>query len=271
MIGERGLARRSAIILLLAAALLGVGPAMAQEPPPNQAGLVVVYGDGRVVTRCVSFTEEAISGADLLRRSGLSVVMTFYGGLGYGVCAIGGKGCGTGQECFCQCRGATCTYWVYSHRQPDGSWAVSGVGASSWLLHDGDVDGWVWGDGTVAPPVVSFEAVCGSEADVSSSISQAPSPTAEVRLTAPVSPTAAPAASLPIPATGDEPTVTLAPTPSPTITSGPISTPSIPPSFPSPVISSPSHPIPDLPDYLLFAFLLFLLAGGVFWAGLRRR
>jgi hypothetical protein len=83
--------------------------------------------------------------------------------LGYGVCAIGGEGCPAGQDCFCECRGSPCAYWVYSHLGPDGSWAISGVGASGWEVRDGDVDGWVWGDGSAAPPVVAFEEICPSQ------------------------------------------------------------------------------------------------------------
>jgi hypothetical protein len=85
--------------------------------------------------------------------------------LGYGVCAIEGEGCPAGQDCFCQCRSIPCAYWVYSHRRPDGSWAISGVGASGWEVHDGDVDGWVWGDGSTAPPIVTFEQICPQDAD----------------------------------------------------------------------------------------------------------
>lgn len=151
------------LFLLLCLSALVVA---AQSPPPQRAGLVVRHGDGRVVTACVSFTEETISGADLLQRAGLPVVLSAYGGLGYGVCAIDGEGCAAGQDCFCQCRGGPCAYWTYSHRQPDGSWAISGVGASEWRLRDGDVDGWAWGDGTVAPPTLSFEEVCPESARV---------------------------------------------------------------------------------------------------------
>jgi hypothetical protein len=125
--------------------------------------LVVVHGDGSVVNVCIAFAEEGISGAELLRRSGLEVTFDAYGGLGYGVCAISDEGCGAGQDCFCQCRGSPCAYWVYSHRRPDGSWAISGTGASGWQVRDGDVDGWVWGDGSTAPPVVTFEQVCPSD------------------------------------------------------------------------------------------------------------
>ncbi len=91
------------LLLLLALAL----PAQAQEETPHRAGLVVRHGDGRVVTRCVTFSEESISGVELLRRSGLAATFAAYGGLGYGVCVIDGQGCDSG-DCFCQCRGATC-------------------------------------------------------------------------------------------------------------------------------------------------------------------
>jgi ferric-dicitrate binding protein FerR (iron transport regulator) len=34
------------------------------------------------------------------------------------------------------------------------------VGADAWQVHPGDVDGWVWGDGSATPPRVTFEEVC---------------------------------------------------------------------------------------------------------------
>ena len=45
--------------------------AYAQQPAPHQAGLVVVHGDGKVVSECIAFSEESISGAALLRRSAM--------------------------------------------------------------------------------------------------------------------------------------------------------------------------------------------------------
>ena len=150
---------KTLIISLILLANL-VTPAHAQQPDLHQAGLAVVHGDGSIVTACVDFSEESISGAELLRRSGLQVTLSSYGGLGYGVCAIGDEGCPARQDCFCQCRGSPCNYWVYSHRRSDGSWAIAGAGASSWQLHDGDVDGWVWGDGSAAPPAMAFEQIC---------------------------------------------------------------------------------------------------------------
>jgi len=158
-------ARTCILIFILALITVLATPAQAQQPDLHQAGLVVVHGDGRVVTSCVAFSEESISGVDLLRRAGLTVTVGAYAGLGYGVCEIDGEGCPAGQPCFCQCEGSPCAYWAYSHRRPDGSWAISGVGASGWQVHDGDVDGWVWGDGSTAPPVVAFEEVCPPEGD----------------------------------------------------------------------------------------------------------
>lgn len=150
------------VALSLVLTVLLAAPVGAQQPDPHRAGLVVVHGDGRVISACVTFSEESISGAELLRRSGLDVALTGYGGLGYGVCAIGGEGCPARQDCFCQCRGNPCAYWVYSHRRSDGSWSISGTGASGWQVHDGDVDGWVWGDGSTTPPVVTFDEICPS-------------------------------------------------------------------------------------------------------------
>lgn len=280
---------RIGILSLILVTVLAA-PIRAQQPDLHRAGLVVVHGDGSVVSACVSFAEESISGAELLLRSGLEVTLAAYGGLGYGVCAIGGEGCFAGQDCFCQCRGNPCAYWVYSHRRPDGSWAISGVGASGWQVHDGDVDGWVWGDGSTAPPVVAFEQVCPPDT------AQPAAPTA---LPEPPSPTITPA---PLPS----PAVTSTPSRSPTITSAPLSSPAVTStSLPSPTITSaplpspviptatssthpPTHPTP-LPtatpapsaearerdgspfDYVVFGIVALGLAGWLIVAGLRGR
>jgi len=178
-------------------------PVHAQQPDPHQAGLVVVHGDGSVASACVAFSEESISGAELLRRSGVEVTLGDYGGLGYGVCAIGDEGCPAGRDCFCQCRGRPCAYWVYSHRQPDGSWAVSGIGASTWQVRDGDVDGWVWGDGSTAPPAVALEQVCPGGAAQPAGATAVPEPLPPTVTPAPL-PNAAPTLPAPAVAEGSE-------------------------------------------------------------------
>src|SRR5712691_2296606 len=69
----------------------------------NRAGLVVQYNDGRVVTRCVTFTEPEISGYDLLRRASLPLIADTSGG--GSICKIGNTGCNfPAQQCFCDCQ-----------------------------------------------------------------------------------------------------------------------------------------------------------------------
>ena len=54
---------------LLTLFFLVTSQSLAQEP--NQAGIVVRLSESESLSRCVSFTEEDISGLELLERSGL--------------------------------------------------------------------------------------------------------------------------------------------------------------------------------------------------------
>jgi hypothetical protein len=190
--------------------------ARAQPAGPRRAGLVVVHGDGEIVTACVTFEEETITGVELLRRSELDVILGVYGGLGYGVCTIDGEGCAEGEDCFCQCRSEPCAYWVYSHQEPDGSWAISGVGAAGWQLTNGDVDGWLWGDGSSAPPKVAFEEICPPEAppaatlEPSATVERSPEPAESPERPLDVTPEAAPTVEAPS-GDGDGETATSVP------------------------------------------------------------
>ncbi len=149
-------------MLLLVLGLTSAPGAQAQGTPPHRAGLVIRIGDGTVQTRCVSFSEPSISGADLLTRSGLPIVLDVSSSIGAGVCKIGPLGCNRGQSCFCQCEGSTCAYWQYFHMQ-NGSWKYSNVGAAVYQVTDGAVDGWAWGN-NVAPAVMSLDQVCSGAA-----------------------------------------------------------------------------------------------------------
>jgi uncharacterized repeat protein (TIGR01451 family) len=121
----------------------------------NQAGLVVRFGDGSTITRCVTFSEPEISGLEVLYRSGLTVVAA-----GSAVCDIEGESGCPASNCFCQCPGggSACLYWTYWHLV-DGAWVYASGGAGSYAVHDGGVEGWAWGsDGS--PPVLSFDEIC---------------------------------------------------------------------------------------------------------------
>lgn len=146
------------LALLLGLLLLWSAPVRAQADPPHAAGLVVVDADGRVTTACVRFAEERLNGLELLRRANAQPVTAVNGG-GAAVCSLLGGGC-PATDCFCACKGAPCRYWAYFHLSADGTWAYSGVGAAAWSLGHGDVDAWVWGDGTQLPPALSFAEVC---------------------------------------------------------------------------------------------------------------
>lgn len=128
----------------------------------NRVALVVDFGNGQVAKRCVSFSEETITGYEALMRSGLPVETDFQSG-GAAVCRIDGQGCPP-DDCFCSCRGGgSCIYWSYWHLN-DGGWSYSAAGSGIYRVDDGDIDGWVWGLGSVTqaspPPLVSFDDVC---------------------------------------------------------------------------------------------------------------
>jgi hypothetical protein len=141
--------------------------ARAQEQGGNRAALVIRYDGGRVATHCVSFAEESISGDALLRRASLSVIAQGSGS-GTFVCKIDEVGCNYPEEnCHCRCMGGDCVYWTYFHLL-DGAWHYSSVGAGSYQVRSGAVEGWAWGPGKegsgTAPPVIPFEQICSAPA-----------------------------------------------------------------------------------------------------------
>jgi hypothetical protein len=137
---------------LLAVILSGLPDVRAQGG--NRAGLVVRFGDGSLVTRCIEFSESEISGYDLLTRAGLNVVTAFDSGMGAAICAIEGTGCPVESCLTC----ATPDYWSYWHLA-DGSWVYSQGGSSIYKVRNGDVEGWAWGNGD-PPPATAFDQIC---------------------------------------------------------------------------------------------------------------
>ena len=191
-------------LLLALACGLGVNQTAAR-PLSHQAGLVVQFGENQVQTYCVNFDADTISGLQLLQSvSSLQVIYDETStGMGAGVCKINNDGCSFPiEDCFCQCQGLACIYWSYWHLQPNNTWDYSSLGASSFVLTNGQVDGWRWGAGTSTsaqpPPVITLSEIC------------QPAPTATPTLT----PTPAP---------------TVTPTPAPSATSTPSATPTLTP------------------------------------------
>ena len=149
------------LVITLAGIVAGTGASSGQDL--NHADIVIAFPDGRVETRCVLFEEEEISGAELLRRSGLSIVFSSTAGFGEGVCRIDDTGCSDPGSCFCQCSGGDCAYWAYFGLAED-EWRFQNVGPSQRMIRDGDTDAWVWGAGGGPPPLVELTAGCRDDA-----------------------------------------------------------------------------------------------------------
>jgi hypothetical protein len=143
------------LVLVLSAALIGLtaSPPIARAQLPSRAGLVVRLEDGQAITRCVQFDEPAISGQDVLLRSGLEVVAD-----GQAICDIEGQSGCSAANCFCRCQASSCLYWSYWHLV-GGDWQSSGVGAGDYQVQDRDVEGWSWGTGA-PPPAMTFGRIC---------------------------------------------------------------------------------------------------------------
>jgi hypothetical protein len=160
--------RGETILFLVMLLALSAGGKASAQGGPHRAGLVIRFGDGSVITRCVSFGEASLTGMQVLIRAGLSIRVDTSSSIGAGVCKINSQGCDAGKSCFCQCEGSTCAYWQYFHLQ-NGAWKYSNLGASVYQVSDGAVEGWAWGN-NVAPPVMTLDQVCASA-------SSAPAPT----------------------------------------------------------------------------------------------
>ncbi|NPV08587.1 MAG: hypothetical protein HPY83_11590 [Anaerolineae bacterium] len=201
------------VALLLVLATLSPGsPALAQTPSFGSAGLIVEYGDGRADVFCLTLPRESVTGTELLQLSGLPVGMAT-AGMGTQICQIGEVGCEPGrQHCFCQCLGTPCTYWTYFYWK-DAAWIYSPLGPGLRQVSDGDVDAWVWGDGTTLPATPA-DAACAPSASAV--------PTAAVTATATAAQPseAATATVAPAPPSEASPERTVSPTAEPAVGTG---------------------------------------------------
>jgi hypothetical protein len=160
-----------ALFFLMRLGGAGSTPLYAQsEEAANRAGVIVVQADGSVESRCVGFAEESIDGYELLVRGGFAP-RSDVTSMGVSVCSLDGQGCGEGEDCFCQCQSSPCIYWTFWQQLPEG-WRYSNAGPTLVDAHNGDVQGWVWGDSRPnaaaenEPPDLTFEQICTAEAVV---------------------------------------------------------------------------------------------------------
>jgi hypothetical protein len=158
-------ARQICIAILLAPLLMfqgaeqGSSNRAAAQGNERHAGIVIQFADGSVKTYCLAFDTETISGFDLLLKTGLPVKLEATGTMGGFICKIGPDGCDyPEQHCVCQSFGPGGVYWTYHHLKND-KWNTSVVGASSYKVRDGDVEGWAWSSGK-PPALYDFERIC---------------------------------------------------------------------------------------------------------------
>jgi hypothetical protein len=138
-------------------ALIGLGqtpfPSLGMLPNHQRAALVIQNGDATLLTACIAFTEESLSGFELLNRSKLEIASVTDPSLGTAVCGIGAEGCPS-TECFC----GMPNYWSY-WQQVDGDWAYAVSGSEQSVVKDGGIEAWSWGEGT-PPALLTFTQVC---------------------------------------------------------------------------------------------------------------
>jgi hypothetical protein len=150
---------RLLIGLLLLSAVFGGRPANAQAPV-TYAGIVVHPGDGTVTYAYVPL-DESVSGIELLRRSGISLVTVGFGGLGEGVCQIEETGCDVGpcRVRLCQTGDRSSPYWRYFQQDDSGEWVASPLGGSATKIAPGEIDGWSWTPDEASLPGVQLSDI----------------------------------------------------------------------------------------------------------------
>ena len=189
----------------MAAALLAMHPVHAAV---HHAALLIQHSSGSLITRCVAFAEDQITGLQLLERSGVQYEAQSFGSVGSAICQLDREPSSVPSGCF-----GSGPYWQYFHHR-GGGWQTSTLGAGSSPLRDGDMDGWRYASGAnQAPASVAFASVCAAPAPL-------PAASATHVVPAPIQTTAAPAAT-PTPVPSVE---ALAPSASPTLAAGLTST-----------------------------------------------
>lgn len=150
---------RFLLAILIASSAIGLLPASAQTTP-DYAGIVIRPGDGTVTYAYVPL-DETVSGIDLLRRSGVSLLTVGFGGLGEGVCRIQETGCDVGpcRTRLCQTGDRESPYWRYFHQDANGQWVGAPLGGSATKVSPGEVDGWSWTPDDALLPEVTIEEI----------------------------------------------------------------------------------------------------------------
>ena len=145
-----------------------LSPVTITSPPAcaasrNHAALVVDTG-ASVRRYCVGFSEDSVSGIELIRLAHEQYRLSYkLGYSGQAVCMLSGVG-SEEEECF----EAGEPYWGYFRGDGSGGWIYSAAGPASTSVEPGDVEGWAYGGGNASshprPPDTTYTSVCGASA-----------------------------------------------------------------------------------------------------------
>ena len=150
-------------LLFAALASFAIGTGVFAPPASagfGKAGVVVVHGNGQVITECVRLTKSQISGFRLLKNSSfLFQAATF--SFGHGICWLDGEGVATTDTSSCfPSSGPT---WGYFTQDKGGSGpASSDVGSDDRTVTRGSIDYWVFGNYPQSTPQkLTLRSICG--------------------------------------------------------------------------------------------------------------
>ena len=130
----------SAVLLAVLGAVAPVGattPTCAAAEGSQRVALVIEHGNGSQIVTCIGFSGDTISGADVLKQSGVEYATTVYGGLGAAVCQIDVEPTSYPPSCWT----ASSPYWAVFVARGGGPWAPSSLGISAQVFRDGDAEG----------------------------------------------------------------------------------------------------------------------------------
>jgi hypothetical protein len=144
----------------------------------HHVAVVVEHGNGAVLTGCVAFSADQVTGEQVMQLSGIEYATTSYGGLGKAVCQVDHEPASYPPSCWT----ASSRYWAMFVSRSGGAWAVSNQGVSSQVFRDGDALGWHYvpqsGAGGGPPPSPVGVCSSGGPTPVPSISAPAPPPAA---------------------------------------------------------------------------------------------
>jgi hypothetical protein len=137
--------KSSSILLLFIALSLALIP---NEAYANKAALVVRKSTGEIKTACVEFTQEYISGEDLLNASGFKPVFENKFLVEIDLERSNSSANLSDDDLYW-------SYWIFSN-----GWKYANSGASYTKVYDGNIQGWQLAHSTILLPNPNFDDIC---------------------------------------------------------------------------------------------------------------